>query len=224
MSVNEPQMLILDAEYKPASLDDVIKTCKNLHVEEQHQLKTLLQKYENLVDGTLGPFKMNPVAIKLQLMDPNCKPIHLRAYTVPRSVEQQLQLSLEIVRLVDIGVLEEDYSSEWDSSSPLFEIPKKNGTIRVVTDFRKLNLLLKRHPFPIPKIGEADMIRSMEGFTFASSLDLNMVYYQIKVDSDAQNLCAIVFPCYTGKYKYKRLPMVTKIAWFLIFCPRYGIC
>jgi hypothetical protein len=24
-------------------------------------------------------------------MDPNCKPIHARAYTVPRSVEQQLQ-------------------------------------------------------------------------------------------------------------------------------------
>jgi hypothetical protein len=27
---------IQDAEYKPASLDDVIKTCENLHVEEQH--------------------------------------------------------------------------------------------------------------------------------------------------------------------------------------------
>jgi hypothetical protein len=34
------------AEFKPASLDDVIKTCENLHVEEQHQLKELLQKYE----------------------------------------------------------------------------------------------------------------------------------------------------------------------------------
>jgi hypothetical protein len=54
MSANEPQTFrdeysratkILDAEYKPASLDDVIKTCENLHVEEQHQLKTLLQKY-----------------------------------------------------------------------------------------------------------------------------------------------------------------------------------
>jgi hypothetical protein len=44
---------------------------------------------------------------------------------------------------VDIGVLEEDYSSEWASRIPSFEIPKKNGTIRVVTDFRKLNLLLK---------------------------------------------------------------------------------
>jgi hypothetical protein len=58
-----------------------------------------------------------------------------------------LQQSKEIVRLVDIGVLEDDYSSEW--SSPSFSIPKKNGTIRVVTDFRKLNLLLKRRSSPI---------------------------------------------------------------------------
>jgi hypothetical protein len=41
MIANEPQTLrdeysrtnkILDVEYKPASLDDVIKTCENLHV------------------------------------------------------------------------------------------------------------------------------------------------------------------------------------------------
>jgi hypothetical protein len=49
-------------------------------------------------------------------------------------VEQQLQQSKEIVRLVDIGVLEEYYSSEW--ASPSFGIPKKIGIIRVVTDFR----------------------------------------------------------------------------------------
>jgi hypothetical protein len=57
MNANELQKLrdeisqatkILDTEYKPASLDDVIKTCENLLVEEQHQLKILLQKYEHL--------------------------------------------------------------------------------------------------------------------------------------------------------------------------------
>jgi hypothetical protein len=57
LSTNEPdhpQMLrdeysqateIIDAEYKQISLslDDVIKEYKNLHVEEQHQLKISLQ-------------------------------------------------------------------------------------------------------------------------------------------------------------------------------------
>jgi hypothetical protein len=138
MIANEPQTLrdeyyrdteILDAEYKPESLDDVINTYENLHVEEQHQLKILLQKYDHLFDGTLREFNME--SISLQLMNPNCKQIHARAYTVPRSVEQQFQQSKQIVSLVDIRVLEEDYSSEW--SSPLFVIHKKNGTIRVVT-------------------------------------------------------------------------------------------
>jgi Reverse transcriptase (RNA-dependent DNA polymerase) len=142
--------------------------------------------------------------ISLNLIDPASKPVHARPYTVPRSVEQQLRK--EIARLVDIGVLEEDYTSEW--ASPTFAIAKKNGTIRVVSDFRKLNSLLQRHPFPIPKIG--DMIRSMEGFTFATALDLNMGYYHIKLDADAQKLCTIIFPW--GKYKYKRLPMGIKIA------------
>jgi hypothetical protein len=53
--------------------------------------------------------------------------------------------------LVDIRVLEEDYSSECVSIFLSFAIPKKSGiaTIRVVTDFRKLNLLLKHAMSPI---------------------------------------------------------------------------
>jgi dihydroorotate dehydrogenase len=79
---------------------------------------------------------------------------------------------------------------------------------KAVSDFRKLNSLLESRPFPMPKIG--DMTRSMEGFTFASALDLNMGYYHIKLDADAQKLCTIIFPW--GKYKYKRLPMGIKMA------------
>jgi hypothetical protein len=30
---------------------------------------------------------MEQMSISLQLMDPNCKPIHVRAYTIARSVE-----------------------------------------------------------------------------------------------------------------------------------------
>jgi hypothetical protein len=134
-------------------------------------------------------------------MNPNCKPVHERRYTVTRSVEQQFQQIQEILRLVDIGALEEDYSSEW--ASPSFSIPKKNRTIRVrvVTDFRKLNLLLKPHPCPIPKIGESDIIRSMERFTFALAMDINKGCHHIKLDADVQELSTIVFHD-IEKYKY----------------------
>jgi hypothetical protein len=115
--------------------------------------------------------------------------------------------------LVDIDVLEEDYSSEWASLSPSFAIAKKIGssTIRVVTDFRKLNLLLKRHPFPIPNIGKADMIRSMEGFTFASALDLKMGYYHIKLDAGAQKVCTIVFPWHLENTNTNAYPWVSRL-------------
>jgi hypothetical protein len=59
---------------------------------------------------------MEPMS--LQLMYPNCKPVHACAYTVPGSVDQQLKQRHEIVRLVDIGVLEEEFFSVW--FSPLF--------------------------------------------------------------------------------------------------------
>ena len=129
LAANEPQSLvdefsrstkILDAEYKPAILEEVTKICENLNKEEQRQLLQVLQKYEHLFDGTLGEFNMAPIS--LNLIHPGSKPVHARPYTVPRSVEQQLRK--EIARLVDIAVLEEDYTSEW--ASPTFAIAKKN--------------------------------------------------------------------------------------------------
>jgi hypothetical protein len=123
---------ILDADYKPAILEEVTQMCTNLNTEEQSQLLELLQKYEHLFDGTLGEFNRGPIS--LHLIDNGVKPVHACPYTVHRAVEQQLRT--EIARLVDIGVLEEDYTSEW--ASPTFAISKKNGTIRVVSDFRKV--------------------------------------------------------------------------------------
>jgi hypothetical protein len=51
---------ILDAEYKPACLNEVIKMCDNLSQEEQRQLLHILQKYEHVFAGTLGEFNMDP--------------------------------------------------------------------------------------------------------------------------------------------------------------------
>jgi hypothetical protein len=47
---------------------------------------------------------MEQFPISLQLVDPNRILNHARAYTIPRSLEQQLQQNKEIIRLVDISV------------------------------------------------------------------------------------------------------------------------
>jgi hypothetical protein len=57
-------------------------------------------------------------------------------YTLFLGQWNKIHQSKEILRLVDIGVLEENYSSEWALLS--FANPKKNRTIRLESAFRNL--------------------------------------------------------------------------------------
>ncbi len=100
-----------------------------------------------------------------------------------------------------LGVLEWQPASEW--ASPSFIIPKKGRTVCFLSDFWEVNKRLVRKLFPIPKIGR--VLQEIEGFSFATALDLNMGCYTIRLDPDASKICTIIF-CW-GKYSYKRLPM-----------------
>ncbi len=75
--------------------------------------------------------------------------------------------------------------------------------MRAISDFRELNKRIVRKPYPIPKISM--IIQELEGFTYATTLDLNMGYYTIRLDPMASKMCTIILPW--GKYSYKRLPM-----------------
>jgi transposase InsO family protein len=188
---------ILDHKYAPADFDKVIEESKHLTTEEQELLHTLLNKYESLFDGTLGNWNTAPTDIDLK--DPECEPYHARPYPVPHSQEKKLRD--EVDRLVELKVLRKVNRSQW--AAPMFTIPKKDGTLRSIADFRKLNERIKRKPFPIPKI--QDMLLKLEGFMYATSLDLNMGYYHIELTPFASTLCTVVLPW--GKYEYTRLPM-----------------
>ena len=80
---------IIDAKYTKTDLTQVVKTCIDLTACEQIELLKLLQKFEDLFDGTLGSWKSDPIDLELQ--DPNCKPYHTRPYPVPHSQEQKLR-------------------------------------------------------------------------------------------------------------------------------------
>jgi hypothetical protein len=107
----------------------------------------------------------------------------------------------EVERLCQLGVLERQPASEW--ASPSFIIPKKDKTVRFLSDFWEVNKRYVRKPFPIPKISM--VLQEIEGFPYATALDLNMGYYTIRLDPDASKICTIIFSW--GKYSYKRLPM-----------------
>lgn len=107
----------------------------------------------------------------------------------------------EVERLVKLGVLKQQPDSEW--AVPTFIIPKKDKTVRFISTLREIDKQIVHKPYPIPKISSG--LQEMEGFTFASQLDLNMGYYAIRLDSDVQKICTIILPW--GKYSYLHLPM-----------------
>ncbi len=45
----------------------------------------------------------------------------------------------------------------------------------------------------------------MDGFSYATSLNLNMGYYTMRLDGNAQKICTLILPW--GKYLYLQLPM-----------------
>jgi hypothetical protein len=107
----------------------------------------------------------------------------------------------EVERLCELGVLERQPLSEWALS--FFIIPKKDRTVRFLSNFWEVNKRLVRKPFPIQKI--SPVLQELEGFNFAAALDIYLGYFTIRLDPDASKICTIIFPW--GKYSYKQLPM-----------------
>ena len=108
----------------------------------------------------------------------------------------------EVGRLVLMGFLKNPNDSE--CGSPYLPQPKpKTNQVHFLSNFINLNNKLKRKPYPLPKINE--ILLKSEGFQYAMSLDLNIVYYNIQIISNSRNFFLIILPL--GKYRYKRLPM-----------------
>ena len=186
---------ILDNDYHKATLQEVCESQKQLTEEQRQQLLSLMQKYEELFDGTLGRWTHEDYHLELK---EDVKPYHARAFPVPRVHYETLRK--EVDRLVQVGVLKRVNHSEW--AAPTFIIPKKDGKVRFVSDFRELNKRIRRMPYPVPNI--QDMLLNLEGFQYATALDLNMGYYHVRLDPDSRKLCTIILPW--GKYEYQRLP------------------
>jgi hypothetical protein len=145
-----------------------------------------------LFDGTLGTFTGTLYDIKLK---ENVEQFHTRAFAVPKIHE--LTFKSEIDQL-SLGVLKKVNRSQW--GAPAFLIPKKDGTVRFISEFRELNKQSKRQTYPIPKIQE-DLLLKLEGFQYGTSLDLNMGYYHIELSAHSKELCTITTQW--GKFEYQ---------------------
>ena len=126
--------VILDAKYEKSDLHKVMKTqFEHTTITQCIESLKLIQKFEELFDGTLGTWKTDPLVFELK---EDANPIFLQPYPVPKVHEEMFKKDIE--RLVIIGVLGVENDSEWVSLS--FAQPKPTSNrVCFLSGFRNIN-------------------------------------------------------------------------------------
>jgi Retroviral aspartyl protease./Reverse transcriptase (RNA-dependent DNA polymerase). len=194
--VDRQHQTIKHSEYKSIKPQEVIDLQKHLNQSQKQQLLTIFTNHSILFSGRLGRYPYQKIHLDTH---EDIKPFHAKPYAVPYIHQQVFKDKLQW--LCAIGVLERCGRTEWAAGT--FIIPKKDGRVRWVSDFRMLNKALRRKIYPLPRI--QDILRRRKGYKYFTKLDLSMQYYAFELDEESSELCVIVTPF--GKYKYKRLPM-----------------
>ena len=79
---------------------------------------------------------------------------------------------------------------QYQYGTPIFIIPKKEGTLRFITDYHMINQKLVRKPYPLPRIGKK--MKHLEGFQYETALDISIGYYTIRILTASQDMATIV--------------------------------
>ena len=149
-----------------------------------------------MFNGTLCMWYTTPVELELKN---DVKPVCSRPYPEPRAHTDMFKKGL--AQLVISGVQKQKNDSKCGAS--YFAQPKaKTNSVQLLSYLWHLKRQLKCNPYPMPKIREISL--KSEGFKYATSLDLNMVYYNICISEEAGNLCmSILLWGSTGTNAYR---------------------
>ena len=188
---------ILPSKYEGIeSIESIVEAQHHLNRTQKSKLLKTLRGFHDLFNGKLGRYKHSKVKLRLK---PGSVPKHLKPFPVPHS--QMKTFKDEADRLCEVRVLEKCGLSE--HAYPTFIVPKKDGRVRWVSDFRELNKMLIRTVYGIPRV--RDIMARRKKYRYFTKLDLTMYFYTYELDEESQMMCVITTPF--GKYKYLRLPM-----------------
>nr|XP_055074659.1 uncharacterized protein LOC129454170 [Misgurnus anguillicaudatus] len=124
------------------------------------------------------PFKQRP------------RPIHPQDVSAVRKHLQEL---------LDAGIIRE---SESPFASPIVVVRKKDNSVRLCIDFRKLNAQTIKDAYALPNLEEAFSV--LTGSKWFSVLDLKSGYYQIEMNE--QDKAKTAFVCPIGFWEFNRMP------------------
>ena len=170
----------------------------HLDVLQQEQFKQMLVQYVCVISDKPGCTDIVEHQIKLR---PNAKPVSLRPYRL--SPSNTSKLKAEIDSLLNEGFIE-PFISEW--SSPAIVLPKPDGSIRCIIDFRKANAMFESINFPLSRVD--DLIDKVQSAKFLSKFDLSKGFYQVKLSQDSKPYTAFCTPF--GLFQWTRTPFGLK--------------
>ncbi len=185
----------VDAVYQPCAGDktsQVSSLGSFLKVGDYPELKGLLLKllhqYRDVIalpGESLATTDTTEHKIRVRL---DTKSEYIPAYQLPHS--QRQVVDEQIKDMLDQGVIQHS-RSPWNS--PLFLVPKKDGSFRPVIDFRKVNEVTEDDRYSLPVLG--DLLMSLgQGNTIFSSLDLLSGYWQVPMVAESREITAFSTP------------------------------
>ena len=193
---------IPNSNYAKADIGQVAANTTQLNAEEITQRIRLLNCFEDLFDSLLGYWDTYPTDLEL---NPYYKPLNCKYY--PVTIIKNETFHKELQSLLKIGVL--TLVQQFKYATQVFTIPKKEGVLGFITDYRRINQKLVRNMYPLHIIlvyiiGET--MQQLEAFLYATALYPNMGCYTIRISIARKDMTKIVTEF--GKSKYNNISMV----------------
>ena len=164
--------------------------CKDFDMTSVVQLKLVFPEVFNNLPGKTD-------LCKLRIETGDSAPIALRPYRPPDRMKEDVREEVE--KLVRLGVAEPSFSP-W--ASPIVPVPKKDGSLRICIDYRRLNAVTVPDPYYMVTMDE--ILEKVGGCGCLSKLDLSKGFHQIGIEEAYKEKTAFVTPF--GKYQFNRMP------------------
>uniref|UniRef100_A0ABD2W8I8 RNA-directed DNA polymerase n=1 Tax=Trichogramma kaykai TaxID=54128 RepID=A0ABD2W8I8_9HYME len=162
-------------------------------VEQKNELLKILNKHRVCVAKKLCEIgKADEIQMDIEV-DPDAV-VQSKPYRLNATDRADLEKCIEDYK--KIGIVTE---TESKYASPAFIVRKKDGTPRMVVDYRRLNKVTKILPYPIPNFD--DMIEKLNGAKFFITLDLAWGYLQVPLTERAKEKTAFITETQTGQFE-----------------------
>ena len=161
------------------------------------ELGSLLAKFEPLFQTLPGHTSI----AEHRISTGDATPVRLSPYRIPHAFRETVHRELK--EMLEHGVIEHS-NSDW--AAPLVTVQKKDQTLRLCVDYRRLNALSKSDAYPMPRVDE--LIDRVGGAKYVSTLDLTKGYWQVSVAESDREKTAFTTPY--GLFQFKRMPFGLK--------------